>query len=488
MAYRSLPGFTGDRRAQGRSQAWVDLSLNQIEVQFVIIQGLTAPSGCCKWIFWWCGLQHFSHICGWSVTCVKHITVSPGCHQTLSQAGTPLPQPGSPLKQTRFALPCSVAMSPSPRASHGSKKWPSQVTCVSPACSGKVPHLHWTAEHPHRKSMKTKSISALHSLCISFSFSFSMGSSDPSCTLHKGSFGCWYKVSSKCWSKGSKMTQLQGVTPPVWVNQWGPGGKWRGNASLLTQILGWSIMQKAWVLDPRVWWHGNSMCVCVGWQKGKQICSTLLLKQTKLWEPDLENPMESGGGSLVREEKKAVEKPPWCTASPRCCKSRRISSERNKLSRKPGPCSKMGESDPEKFLLSRMRGKGDIRVTHHEKLSIFPNRYRTMQSMRSSTTHLGRHLGMLSSGCTPRALTDQPLLIPLERDHRLLHILEEKKWVLQEEYWDLFFQKDNTSVEMASRWAGAPIYAQRKQKELDKIHSWRCSVHQSVLGKSPVMA
>lgn len=123
--------------------------------------------------------------------------------------------PGSPLKQTRFALPCSVAMSPSPRASHGSKMWPSQVTCVSPACSGKVPHLHWTAEHPHRKSMKTKSMSALHSLCISFSFSFSMGSSNPSCTLHKGSFGCWYKVSSKCWSKGSKMTQLQGVTPPV---------------------------------------------------------------------------------------------------------------------------------------------------------------------------------------------------------------------------------------------------------------------------------
>lgn len=87
----------------------------------------------------------------------------------------------------------------------------------------------------------------------------------------------------------------------------------------------------------------------------------------------------------------------------------------------------MGESDPEKFLLSRMRGKGDIRVTHHEKLSIFPNRSRTMQSMWSSTTHLGRHLGMLSSGCTPRALTDQPLLTPLERDHRLLHILEEKE-------------------------------------------------------------
>lgn len=97
--------------------------------------------------------------------------------------------------------------------------------------------------------------------------------------------------------------------------------------------------------------------------------------------------MESRGGSLVREEKKDMEKTPWCTAFPRCCESRRISSESNKLGRKPGPCSKISESDPGKSLLSRMRGKGNLRVTRHEKLSIFPNRDAEQCKMWSSITH-----------------------------------------------------------------------------------------------------
>lgn len=47
----------------------------------------------------------------------------------------------------------------------------------------------------------------------------------------------------------------------------------------------------------------------------------------------------------------------------------------------------MSESDPEKSLLSRMRGKGNLRVTHHEKLSIFPDRDAEQCKMWSSTTH-----------------------------------------------------------------------------------------------------